>query len=399
MLDLGTLVLASVFVTALVGALLMFSWWQNRSMEALAWWGASLIVCVISMSLLVGRGMLPGWLSIGAANAVLGVTFGLFWAGFRVFGRHGRPAVVAVIAGGLVWLAACGIPGFYKSFGLRVALSSAIAATYVLLACWELWRGRHERLGSTLPLQVILVGHALVMLSRYPTLVLTGHVREATVFTVPWVAIHAFEALLFTITCAFLLLCLTKERVEAEQRSIAARDPLTGLLNRRSFLEHGRVVLDRCRRDGSDCTLLLMDIDLFKTVNDRFGHAVGDEVLCRFARTALGALPTGSLVARLGGEEFVCLLPTDRDTAQAAAERVRYGFATTRFETEDEAFGATVSIGLAATREAGHILDALLAAADIGLYRAKTLGRNRVEDAAPEACGSPIFEPRLALAA
>lgn len=395
-LDLLTLLVVTIFVTALLGGLLIFSWLQNQAMLALAWWGSAILVCSLAMVLLAGRGTLPGWLSIGGANAVLCLSYGLFWAGFRVFEGH-RPLVVVILAGAVLWLAACGVPAFYKSFGARLALTSLVTAAYMLLCVREIRRAHAGRLGSRGPLAVVLVLHATLMVSRLPTSAYWGDLDEGSVFTAPWIAGHSFAALLFSVTTSFLLLCLTKERVEAEQRAIASRDPLTGVLNRRAFLERGRALLDEARRERRDCALLIVDLDHFKSVNDRFGHGVGDDVLRIFCRLAQAALPAGAVLARLGGEEFACLFRADAAASEEVAERLRDTVATYRFESEHEAFAATVSIGLAGTSDFGHILDALIAAADVGLYRAKNEGRNRVDALRFEASepGSPS-ELRLA---
>jgi diguanylate cyclase (GGDEF)-like protein len=167
--------------------------------------------------------------------------------------------------------------------------------------------------------------------------------------------------------------------VEAEQRLIAARDPLTGARNRRAFMTEGRDLLDRLRRDGQPCSLQLLDLDHFKRINDRHGHGAGDQVLRTFCAAASRILPGDALFARLGGEEFGCLLPlADEAQAREAAEALRTAFANYRFEADGQPFGATVSIGIATSDDVGHILDALLAAADLSLYSAKGSGRNRV---------------------
>ena len=377
-LDLVTLCVVSVYVIALVGALLVFSWWQNREVRSLAWWGGSLMLVSVSGVLLVKRGIWPDWTTIGAANSLLFIGYGLFWAGFRSFTRR-RIIPVAVIGGALVWLAACGIPNFYHSFGDRVLLASVIAAAYCLACAGELWLGRGEVLLSRYPLLVLLVLHAAFLMSRFPTLNVWGETSEATVFTTPWVSTHVFESLLFTIANAFLLLAMVKERVEREQRAIASSDALTGILNRRAFLATARERLDAERRVGRPVALLLFDLDHFKDVNDRFGHAVGDDVLRAFCNCAQRSATSDSIFARLGGEEFVLLLPRNRRRALRLANRLRDDFAQTRFSASGVTFGVTVSAGVATSDDAGHILEALLAAADLMLYQAKRAGRNRVE--------------------
>lgn len=289
------------------------------------------------------------------------------------------------------------MPVVYKHFDLRVLLASIVSALYACLAAGEVWRGRRDGLRSRDSIVVVLVAHAAFLLSRYPTLHLWGEVEEHTVFSLAWAASHAFETLIFTVTIAFLLLTMSKERVEAEQRSIAARDPLTGVLNRRSFVEDARRALDRARRAGRPCALLITDLDHFKRVNDRFGHAAGDEVLRGFCATATRVMPEGALLARLGGEEFACLLDGGAGSASELAGRLRRDFAARRFETDHEVFTATVSIGIGLSDDVGHILEALLAAADVALYEAKAEGRNTVcvASLAAEPAGHEVRTPRL----
>jgi diguanylate cyclase (GGDEF)-like protein len=174
--------------------------------------------------------------------------------------------------------------------------------------------------------------------------------------------------------------------VEATNRALqraATRDPLTDLLNRRAFAELGEPIHRRARGGhGEPVTALLLDIDHFKSINDRFGHAVGDKVICAVAATLRDGVRPQDVVSRHGGEEFAVLLPgSDAEHASVIAERLRI-----QVETRCEAaFGAvhaglrvTVSIGVGDTVIGGATLDALLDEADSALYRAKRGGRNRV---------------------
>jgi len=131
--------------------------------------------------------------------------------------------------------------------------------------------------------------------------------------------------------------------------------------------------------------VLLIDLDKFKSVNDRFGHAVGDQVLRLFAETFSAAVRPSDVVGRLGGEEFgAVLLNVGRERALAIAERVRSKFAEAARVVEGRPVGATVSVGLALSEQAALDLVDLLGQADQALYRAKDLGRNRTEIAEPD---------------
>lgn len=380
-LDTVTLTLVSMPIIALQGMLLLYSWSRNREVRALAWWGAALVMAAIGLTLLLTRGIIPFWLSVTAGNAAVFFAQALFWSGFRVFERR-VVHVPWLFAGPLVWLAACGIPAVYKSDETRVLLSCLLVTLHMAAAVREIWRGRHEVLGSRNPIIAVIVLHILFTLSRTTTGGLFGEVADPQLAQLQRLTVLSYESLLFAMIVSFLLLNLVKERIEAEQRSIASRDPLTGTLNRRAFVERGRDLLDRARRAGRPCALVIADLDHFKSVNDRFGHAAGDQVLTGLSCLAGRALPTGGLLVRLGGEEFGLLVTGTQAMAGALAERIRADLEATRFETEHEAFRVTVSMGVATTEDVGHILDALMAAADVALYQAKSRGRNRIEAAA-----------------
>ncbi len=172
------------------------------------------------------------------------------------------------------------------------------------------------------------------------------------------------------------------QRVAREHRLSheAGTDALTGLANRRRFLEQGGEMFELAHRHQRPLALLMIDLDHFKQVNDLYGHGIGDEVLVRMARLLDATLRTGDLAVRLGGEEFVALLPeTDLTHALEAAERLREAVENAPLMLADSRLLAfTVSIGVAALRDEHAELHNLLAQADAALYRAKHAGRNRV---------------------
>ena len=188
------------------------------------------------------------------------------------------------------------------------------------------------------------------------------------------------KALLFSIATAFILLAMAKERTELRHKIAALIDPLTGIANRRSFLMGAEKMRLRLLASKRPSAVLVIDLDQFKTVNDRFGHAVGDCVLRQFAKTATSVLRAGDLLGRIGGEEFACVLSNaDSDTAYAIAERLRSGFAQAAVSVDGYNVKATVSIGLVANHDAIFDMSELIVLADRALYRAKERGRDRVE--------------------
>lgn len=171
-----------------------------------------------------------------------------------------------------------------------------------------------------------------------------------------------------------------RKEVEVELRRLAATDTLTGLANRRHFLDQMALALARCQRHDTPTTLLMLDLDFFKRVNDQYGHATGDEVLRHVAGIMAASLRRIDLLGRLGGEEFAILLPdTDVEGATEFAERLRQETAAHPATTPAGEILVTISIGVTPLFADDEHVDTVLARADRALYRAKGNGRNRVE--------------------
>lgn len=194
----------------------------------------------------------------------------------------------------------------------------------------------------------------------------------------PGPSLLAFYAV--TICSSFAFILMHKERADRESYELATTDPLTGVYNRRTFKELAEPHLSRSRRSRVPLSLLMLDLDHFKRVNDTYGHLAGDEVLKAFADLVRGCLRKEDLLARYGGEEFVVLLPgSSQAAATALAERIRDQVAANPLGGTDHRVRVTVSVGVAS--EAGDTLpslESMLGRADEALYRAKADGRNRV---------------------
>lgn len=176
---------------------------------------------------------------------------------------------------------------------------------------------------------------------------------------------------------------ITTARLHAALVHAAWTDPLTGVLNRAALLTGIEGALAEAAGSGRTLTLLFVDLDHFKALNDRHGHQMGDRVLQRCAAQMQALLPEGGLVGRYGGEEFVLLVPeTTRDVGVALAEQLRATIAAEVPRDERDGGTVTVSIGIACYPADGEEMEALLRAADQALYRAKAAGRNRVRRAA-----------------
>ena len=164
-----------------------------------------------------------------------------------------------------------------------------------------------------------------------------------------------------------------------ELHRLANTDALTGIRNRRSFLDAARLELAACRRSGREATLMLIDLDRFKAVNDSGGHPAGDAVLCAVADLLRSDRRETDVVARFGGEEFAVLLTdTDLPASRAVAERLRASISKLEVAYEDRTFHVTTSIGVTPLHADDDLSDAL-GRADRALYRAKSNGRDRIE--------------------
>lgn len=165
----------------------------------------------------------------------------------------------------------------------------------------------------------------------------------------------------------------------AELESLTTTDMITGVCNRHHFLSLFQHEFVRARRHGSPLSLLVLDLDFFKQINDGYGHAVGDEALRAFARASGGCLREMDVIGRLGGEEFAVLLPNaEIDQAQAVAERIRAAVDRISIDSEFGTVRFTTSIGVTRNADQDASIDVLLTRADAALYTAKAAGRNRV---------------------
>lgn len=179
-------------------------------------------------------------------------------------------------------------------------------------------------------------------------------------------------------------------KLQVALREEANRDPMTGLFNRRYLEPTFDRELARCIREKRPISLLIMDVDHFKQVNDTFGHPAGDEVLKALAKRLTAGSRAEDIPCRLGGEEFLVVMPKmPLATALERAEAWRTGFASEPVQTGAGPIHATISLGVASFPEHGESPSELLEAADAALYRAKMTGRNRVELALEVGHGPP----------
>lgn len=379
-LDVNTLFMVTIYVEAILGLLLLFAWAQNLAIRAVAWWGFAHLIRAASIFLFGMYGSTPDFIAIDLANALLFTAFAVTWTGARVF--DGRPVEpVYLVTGAVLWLLVCRLPVLADAVEARTFIASAIITTYTWLTAWEFWRGRSEQLVSRWPAIFMLFAHGALFLLRTPLVAMLPYqVTDHKMFGSVWLTVLSFEALLFTISIAFILLAMAKERTELRHRTAAMVDPLTGIANRRAFLQEAAALTKRHSGSPRPTAVMLVDLDHFKSINDRFGHALGDRVLEIFTSAATESIRASDLIGRIGGEEFAAILyDTSAEKALEVAEQIRDSFAHASQQVDGRPVSATVSIGIVHSEAAVLDVAELLAQADQALYFAKENGRNRVE--------------------
>lgn len=261
-----------------------------------------------------------------------------------------------------------------------------IAVAVTLLVCVPQWRLMiAARSLAERQVGVSLLFYAASWLARFGFMITDEgtprfHLTYMPDVLLPWLAL--FYAAI-PIIIAALTLNVINARMAARLRSTALTDELTGALSRRALRELAPAAIARERAKGRRIATLMVDIDHFKTVNDRHGHLGGDAVLRRAAELLRTSVRSDAVVTRYGGEEFALLIPvTDIEEARAVAERVRGAFEVDRCGFEGARIGVTISGGVCLV-EPGESLEAALGRADAALYCAKNEGRNRIETGAP----------------
>ena len=375
-LDTTTLYFVATMVAAMLGAMLLFFGKQEK-IPALNWWGTAYLLGAASIALWTLAGSMLGAMLSLALNALGFVACGMVWNAARVF--HGRkPNLPGLLLGAVAWVAAV-MTLQPEASALRLTIGAGIVATYAALTAAELWSERRKTMQKRWPAIAVPVLHGFVLMLP---ILLGGllHPHDKAFASSVWVTVFAIELVLYAVGTVFVIFMLVSERTVTAHKTAASMDPLTGLFNRRGFAEATSRVIEREANAGRPVTVLIFDLDHFKSINDRFGHPAGDEILKLFATVVINTLRITDLSGRIGGEEFAALLPCPLEEGVVAAERVREAFAASGIVVEEGPVDTSVSIGVAGG-PAGTELEVLLAAADSALYQAKRNGRNRVEAA------------------
>jgi len=375
--DTPTLLIVLI-VSNLLMAGAMWIAFAGRFRDGLGQWTGALLVQGSAWLLIVNRDALPELASISAAIAFLAYAWSLQMSALLDFHKRPTPR----------WLFYGPVAIAFLSFliylrepreqlitsGLGFGVLQFVTAAALL----------HFRLAAEHRTRWLLAGSFFVLSCGLLWLGFTAWFEPEVILPTTGTSLTPGPALLacfaVTVASSFAFILMHKERADRETYELATTDPLTGVYNRRTFKELAEPQLSRSRRAQMSVSLLMLDLDHFKRINDTYGHLGGDDILKSFAGLVTGLLRKEDLLARYGGEEFVVLLPGSTQAAAAAlSERIREQVSAVPMNANGHLARVTVSIGSAS--EAGDTLpslEAMLGRADEALYQAKREGRNRV---------------------
>jgi len=353
----------------------------QRSRELGLWaaaYGVFAVGCIVAMN----RAIFPGVVGPAICNVAMMLGYLLMLQGaLALDGKRMHPALIAGL------LAAIGAAWFVAGAGAVSLLWNHVSSFPIAVVCaltaFTLYRSETARRLRSRPIAVVVFAcHSLFYAARTFIMPIVTAIHGNEVL--PTVAvITMYEAVLFSVAMAMSLLALVREEDRARLLATTRTDFLTELHNRQGFFELAPKRLSRTGKDAAHA-LLAIDLDHFKAINDKYGHEAGDRVLKLFASIARDTAGPAAMSARLGGEEFAILLSNMvAAEARTVAEDIARRFAETAAQSDGLAIPATVSIGVAEAKGQEADLNALLAAADRALYRAKMAGRNRIEVAKP----------------
>ena len=390
-LDPATIVLMST-VMAVAMSVVLYSAHSSfpREIKGLKQWAISLVLLAFGSGIYASSsGLLGSILSPLCANAVIlwGLGFGLI--GTQMF--YGRDSSWWLFH--FVWTLGMVAGGYYvivdPDYSGRLAIFSILAFVLYSYQVVLIW-GYGERHFSTVFFGLLMLFQSVIVLIR-GVLAMTHSSDDMNLFVIGpnqnlYLVTSHFMTLLLTV--GFMTVATRRLQTILERRSTL--DPLTQVLNRRGFTEVYAKEHALMRREQTVMTMLSIDLDYFKAINDCYGHSTGDRVLMDVAVVIAKALRASDHVARFGGEEFIVLLPaTGLERAHHVAERIQTVLRAPRSETESEQSAAaaalppyTVSIGIACQVSPDEELDHILLRADRALYCAKERGRDRIEIAA-----------------
>lgn len=390
-LDTRTLMMLAALLTLLIGLSLRYVLREYPAdlYPSIRRWTFGIVTQATAWTLYSLRDQIPDWLSVVAANTLLSLAFAKQTQAVRVFGglRVTHTATYTPVL--LVLFVEIVFTYVVPSMRLRLLTATPLFCLQMVYGGMSLLGAPQARRSSHRLTAAAFFALAAVLGMRVIYESMATQVWRTAFWTSPMqTTVFAFASFFPVVaTLGFVLMC--SDRLYQELERQAMTDALTGIRNRRTLNEQATQALALAQRHARPLALLLIDVDHFKQINDMYGHDAGDAALQLLATALQRALRSEDLCGRLGGEEFVAVLPeSDEGAARASAERLRHAVEHLAFNVYGVPVPLRVSIGVAVMCEGDEFAD-LLRRADLAMYAAKRAGRNCVRGPADIAEPSP----------
>ena len=375
MVDLPTIISISVLLNVVIGAFLL-SLYFLRQQQSYLYWGSSCLIFVLAQITATSRVFIDlPILTHFIANLLIIAAPLAAVLGIHAYNNREKYYLKRCL---YLLLATAMLLFPMFQLGFEQFVTTAILAFSFLYAANALRRLNVERIIHLVLLQLCFFIHSAIMFVQFGLLVMEHFNYIKADISQVFAIILIGHIIITTLTAMIwpLLMFLESEQVLSD---LANRDSLTGLLNRRAFITISNNYLEQANNSLSELCAVMIDIDFFKRVNDKYGHETGDEALKWVANKIKSQLREHDLVARIGGEEFAVILPsTNQLQGENLSERIRLAINNDYFTFNDQRIKLTISVGIITHQSGSNNINELLAQADKGLYKAKVNGRNQV---------------------
>lgn len=374
-----TLFFMTVLVTLIMAAVVLAFWRFNRGLPGITEWGLTAVIGLAMFGAIGLRDRLPELLAVWLTNVCLFLLPYLGWSGCRVYLGLTPPKWQLPVLLGFGLLAVITYFTVVEpNLNARIAVQSLVAGPLFGLMAKTIAVGGWQRYPARYTFALTVAAHAVFMLTLRPWLLITSN-EDATdhrLVLANWILL---ESMVFYLLQSISTMMLVIEYLSSKLLSQAEIDPLTQVFNRHAFMTLLSKARSRCERRDLPLSIMMIDLDHFKSINDSWGHQAGDRVLTQFAALAGATLRNEDVMGRMGGEEFcVILTATNLSEAQEIGERLRQACETETVLSEETRIRFTISVGIAQVKH-DETLEAAIRRADQAMYRAKHTGRNRVE--------------------
>ncbi|MEN4830722.1 GGDEF domain-containing protein [Pantoea vagans] len=369
-LDIYTLFVCELYVLGFLSIIMVFAWVGSHYDRVLGFTCLSLIFTLIAVFLSSLRSSGLHFLPVAVGNVLVMLAYGGLLNAFRRF--CGKPIGTHWLLGALLWALLCCFPAFYYSLPKRVLVLCIACVAYTAALIQLVWQARDTLKATFWPAQLLLWIHLLFHLARLFLDSAIPSTQPGAIGGSDFSVYVILESILFVIGLTFTILAMVNERMQIALKHTSLHDPLTSVWNRRALFAEAEKIVARCRRQNRPFSAILFDLDHFKSINDRYGHHQGDQILIHFCEIVRGLIPAEGRFARLGGEEFAAIIPAGARDAEAWCEAIRLAVCA----SQPNEIAWSVSIGFATVTHGQQDFESLLALADAALYHAKASGRN-----------------------